>query len=331
MIVTVWNPLWRWGCSRRSDAGDRCGTLEAHRGMRRPGVEGWELEPRSVHHVDDFDHSRALLRRRRGTDATRCGLYPSGDSRSPEAQGADSRALSLRARRDGRARDARTPGSGPGMGSRADARFRRRRGLSACRSAGLRASGRGRGSGLSRQRRRSRDRDQRPARVHGRDAGSSHARLGGRGSVRVAVLGDPGAGDRGTRRMARRPLVDQLPALLGRGDQSARYTRPGSRRAVPVPRRRPPRAAAGHRRARRARRGRGDRLHRRPLPSRDRIRRSAGARTGSRRRRARARPSDDRGRDRATRSRRLRRLRRALPRGQERRARCRGRLSLPPR
>ena len=74
-----------------------------------------------------------------------------------------------------------------------------------------------------------------------------------------------------------------------------------------------------------------DRLHRRPLPSRDRIRRSSGARTRARRRWARARPSDDRGRDRATRQRRLRRLRRALRRGQERRARCRGRLSLPPR
>ena len=96
------------------------------------------------------------------------------------------------------------------MGSRADARFRGRGGLSACGRAGLRPPGRGRRPRLSRQRRRARDRDQRPARVHGRDAGRSHARLGRRGPCRVAVLGDPGAGQRRTRRVARRPLADQL-------------------------------------------------------------------------------------------------------------------------
>ena len=125
----------------------------------------------------------------------------------------------------------------------------------------------------------------------------------------MAVLGNPGPRHRGARRVARRPRADQLSALLGGGDEAARDQWPGSRRAVPVPCRRPPRAAAGYRGARRPRRGRGDRLHGRPVSSRDRLRRSPGARTGPRSGRARPCPSDDRRGHRATRCRRLRRLR----------------------
>ena len=44
--------------------------------------------------------------------------------------------------------------------------------------------------------------------------------------------------------MARRPLADQLPALLGGRDETARDRRPGGRRALSVSRRRPPRASS---------------------------------------------------------------------------------------
>ena len=44
----------------------------------------------------------------------------------------------------------------------------------------------------------------------------------GEDPVGVAVLGHPGSGHRRARRVASRPLADQLPALLGGGDEAAR-------------------------------------------------------------------------------------------------------------
>ena len=191
----------------------------------------------------------------------------------------------------------------------------------------LRASGRGRRARLSRQRCRPRDRHQRAPCVHRRDAGRADARLGRRGSLVLAALGHPGPRHRRARGMARRPLVDQLQALLGRGGQAA-WCRAAARgdRAVSVPCGWPSRAAARHRRARLARRGRGDRLDSGSVPSRNRLRRSSRACARSRRGRARVGANDHRGRHRASRSRGLPRLRRPLPRGEERRARCRCRL-----